>query len=257
MILTGSLSDTVLAICAVTLRLGPCLAFAPPFTLLRAPLTIRVLLAIGLSIWLISARPDIISAISNSEFLLQLMIGELLVGLSIALGLQIVFSGILWAGRAVDIQAGFGLAMLADPTTNAQIPLAGTILAYGAGIVFFMTGGHYELMALWAQSYEGLPVGFRDARPDIMAMAAFMSISYFIAIGLVGVAILAIFLADIVIAFLSRTLPQMNVLLLGFQVKAMIMLVTLPICLAFALPLYLRLLRLAITEAPTFWRVTS
>ena len=41
--------------------------------------------------------------------------GELVIGLSIALGLQLVFAAILTVGRAIDIQAGFGLAPLADP----------------------------------------------------------------------------------------------------------------------------------------------
>ena len=44
----NSVTDAVLAVLLVTLRLGPSLAFAPPFTLLRVPVIVRVLLAIGL-----------------------------------------------------------------------------------------------------------------------------------------------------------------------------------------------------------------
>ena len=225
-----NLTDTVFAIMLVTLRLGPALAFAPPFTLLRTPVTVRVLLAISLSIWLIAARPELVGQVAASNSFLSLVLGELLVGISIALGLQLTFAAILWAGRAVDIQAGFGLAMLADPTTNAQIPLAGTILSYGAGMIFFAIGAHYDLIALWAASFETLPVGYDLLSPDILSVAQLMSTLFLLAIGLVGISMLAIFLTDLVIAFLSRTLPQMNVLLLGFQVKAIVMLITLPAC---------------------------
>lgn len=242
------LSNTVLAILLVTLRLGPALAFAPPFSLLRVPVTIRIVLSISLSIWLVSAKPEVTLERVGSDPFVILLVGELLVGVAIALGLQLAFAAILWAGRALDIQAGFGLAMLADPTTNAQLPLAGTILSYGAGMVFFAIGSHYDLLALWTATYDALPLGYESAAPDTVALGAFMSTLFFLAVGLVGIAMLAIFLADLVIAFLSRTLPQMNVLLLGFQVKAMLMLVTLPICMIFALAVYLRLLRLAVSE---------
>jgi hypothetical protein len=156
-----NLSDTVLAIMLVTLRLGPSIAFAPPFTLFRIPVTIRVFLSIGLSIWLVAARPDQLARVAEADGIALLVFGELLVGVSLALGLQLAFASILWAGRALDIQAGFGLALLADPTTNARIPLAGTILSYGAGMIFFTIGGHYDLIALWAASFDALPIGLR------------------------------------------------------------------------------------------------
>lgn len=246
------LTNTVFAILLVTLRLGPALAFAPPFTLLRVPVSIRVLVAISLSIWMVAARPDLTVKALGSKTFLDLLIGELLVGVSIALGLQLTFAAILWAGRALDIQAGFGLAMLADPTTNAQTPLAGTILSYAAGIIFFAIDAHYDLLALWAASFETLPVGYQGFGPDMLNLARFLSTAFLLAIGLVGIAMLAIFLADLVIAFLSRTLPQMNVLLLGFQVKAMLTLLVLPICVTFALALFLKLVRLAVTEPQGF-----
>jgi flagellar biosynthetic protein FliR len=49
---------------------------------------------------------------------------------------------------------------------------------------------------------------------------------------------------------MSRTLPQMNVLVLGFQVKTLALLVTLPFVFAFSGSLFLRLMRLAIEVTP-------
>lgn len=253
----NSVTDAVLAVLLVTLRLGPSLAFAPPFTLLRVPVIVRVLLAIGLSVWLVSARQELTVQAAVAGPFVALLISELLVGVGIALGLQLAFAAILWAGRAVDIQAGFGLAMLADPTTNAQTPLAGTILSYGAAAIFFSVGAQYDLIALWAASFDALPIGYTLLGADLAAVARFVSTLFLLAIGLVGVSMLAIFLADLVIAILSRTLPQMNVLLLGFQVKAMIMLVTLPICMTLALGPYLRLIRLAVTGPADFWKFAA
>jgi len=235
------------------LRLGPALLFAPPFTLMRVPVLVRVALAITLAIWVVDANPSVATHGPAPSQFLPVMLGELLIGIAIALGLQLTFAAIFWAGRAIDIQAGFGLAMLADPTTNAQIPLAGTVLAYATAIVFLTTGGHYDLIALWASSFELLPVGFGAVELNISAVGEFMSALFLLAMGIVGVCVLVIFLADMVIAFLSRTLPQMNVLLLGFQAKAILMLVTLPLAIALSAGLFLRAVRLGVTGQLEFW----
>lgn len=253
----GDLIHVWIASLLVSLRLAPTLAFSPPFTLMRVPATLRVLLAIGLSFWMVGARPDLTSARIAGQAMPILVIGELMVGIALALGLQLTFAAIMWAGRALDIQAGFGLAVLADPTTNAQIPLAGTLLAYVAAAIFFSMGAQYDLLALWLASVETLPVGYGILHPDMVAIGQFASTVFITAAGLIGASMLAIFLADIVIAFLSRTLPQMNVLLLGFQVKAMLMIVTLPIGIGFAGALFLRLMRLAVTDPAKFWSLPS
>ena len=77
-----------------------------------------------------------------------------------------------------------------------------------------------------------------------------MSAVFIMAFGAAGLMMLVLFLIDLAIAFMSRTLPQMNVLLLGFQVKTIVLLLTLPIAIAFSAALFLRILRFALETAP-------
>lgn len=235
----------------MALRIAPCFAYGGPFTLLRIPVTIRMLLALSLALWLVSARGDATTAVVRSgASMVTLAFGELLVGIGIALCLQLAFAAIVWAGRVTDFQAGFGLAVLADPATQTEMPLAGTVFAYGAAAAFFTMGGAHDLLALWAASYDALPMGHGVLMGDMRALSALMGTLFAMGIGLFGVVMLVLFLLDLAIAFMSRTLPQMNVLVLGFQVKAMAMLVTLPIALALAGGLFVRILRTALEGAP-------
>lgn len=243
----------VIAALLVSLRLAPALAFAQPFTLVRIPVTMRVLLALILALWLVDARPALTAGRLAGREVPGLVLGELGIGLSIALALQLAFAAIAWTGRVLDVQAGFGLAALADPTTREELPLAGTILVYAAGMIFFATGAHYDLLALWVASVETLPLGYGALRPDLAALGTFLGGVFLLAVGLVGAAMLAIFLTDVVIALLARTLPQMNVLLLGFQVKAMLLVVTLPIALAVSGALFLRIVAMALAAPPQWW----
>jgi flagellar biosynthesis protein FliR len=245
--------DSLMAALLVSLRLAPVLAFAQPFTLLRVPVLVRVLLAVGLSLWLVDARPALTTDQLAGRGLTGLFFGELMVGISIALALQLAFAAILWAGNVLDVQAGFGLAALADPTTHSEQPIASTVFAYAGAAVFFTTGAQYDVLALWAASLEVLPMGYGMLQPDLAALGSYVAAVFALALGLTGATMLALFLSDVVIAFLARTLPQMNALLLGFQVKAMVMLMTLPVSIALGAAVFLRIVRLSVAAPATYW----
>jgi flagellar biosynthetic protein FliR len=239
----------------VSLRIGPTLMFAPPFTYLRIPATVRFLLGFSLAAWIVVARPDhVLSVALDTPTIVSAAASELLLGITFSLCLQLAFAALLMAGRTLDFQVGFGLALLADPSLRTQMPLIGTLLAYGAGAVFFLTGGPADLLAIWSASVDFIPIGQLSYQLDIARLLQFISSAFMLALGLVGLVIAILFLLDVAIAFLSRTLPQMNVLVLGFQVKALALLLTLPFVFSLTGALFLRIVRFAIDSTPQLVR---
>ena len=230
----------------VALRIAPTLAFAQPFTLIRIPAMVRVMLAIALAGWLVAANPDATWRAPIWDRGLPVIAGgELLLGIALALALQLAFAALLVAGRTIDIQAGYGLAVLVDPSMRSQMPLVGTVLAYAAGAIFFATQGPARLLAIWAASIERAPLGAVVA-PDPQVLVGYVSAVFLLAFGLAGLVLLVLFLLDMAIALMSRTLPQMNVLLLGFQVKTLATLAMLPVALALSGALFATLIEFAL-----------
>lgn len=246
-----ALTDQAVATLLLTLRLVPALAFSPPFTLLRVPAIVRVLLSVALAAWLVAGHPaQTWQADFRRDGLAAAVISELLLGVGLSLSLQFAFAALLTVGRALDIQAGFGLAALVDPTTKNQMPLAGTVFAYAAAAIFFTGDGPADMLAVWDASVQAVPLGAGALGGDVGRLLGYLSAAFVIACGLGGAVMLALFLTDLAIAFMSRTLPQMNVLLLGFQVKAMVMLALLPTAVGLTGALFVRLLRTALEAAP-------
>jgi flagellar biosynthesis protein FliR len=200
-------ANQLIAILLVSLRIAPALAFAPPFTYLRTPTIVRLLLSLGLAAWIVATFPSQ-TVLQNSVQLIPAAISELFLGIALALCLQLAFGAILMAGRTIDFQVGFGLAVLADPTLRTQMPLVGTLFAYAAGMVFFSTTGPADLLALWANSVERVPIGNLAAEPGLSPLLEYISAVFVLAFGLAGFVLLTLFLIDLSIAFLSRTLPQ-------------------------------------------------
>jgi flagellar biosynthesis protein FliR len=248
---SNSLEIWVTSCVLLSLRVTPVFLFAPPFTLTRVPKLFTALMGLGLSAILVSAYPDL--ALVKNASASTLLIGgvrELVLGLVPVVVLQLMFGGLYMTGRTIDIQAGFGLALIIDPTTRGQTPLMGTLFAYLAGATFFAMDGHLDLLRFFAASLEAVPLGGVNEYAPLARITSYIFIVSLIALGVGGAVILALFLTDIVIAMLSRTVPQMNALLLGIQVKAIIVLVVMPVAIGVAGALLTRLVANALNTMP-------
>lgn len=231
----------------LSLRLGPVFTLAPPFAQLSVPLRVRVILVLSLAASLAALVPTA----QTTTSLITASATELFLGMLLAFGFQAGFAGLDFAGRALDIQAGYGLALVIDPATNNQAPLFGTLLTLVASLVFFLVDGHLELMRVLGTLTRLMPPG-SALMPIVPArLMAFLGSSVLIGIGAIAAPMIALFLVDVVIAWLSRALPQINALLLGLQVKTMVTLVVAAAAVGLAGPVMLRLIRRSLDFVPS------
>jgi flagellar biosynthetic protein FliR len=226
--------DIVSRVCSclvLGLRVSPVFALAPPFSLVRMPVVFRVFFGLAVSACLVASNPAV-ATLDNLSIgsLIVAAARELLLGTVFVMAFQLMFGMLYMAGRAVDIQAGFGLAMLIDPNSQQQTPLVGTLFAYSAAAVFFALGGHQDLLRMMEASLHTIPLGTGQLPADGLGrVTAFLGVLSLTSFGVAGGAILSLFLADAAIALLTRTVPQMNVLVLGFQVKTLLLIAVLPV----------------------------
>src|SRR5262249_53600665 len=137
MMSAGVLTGWVLSTLLLSLRISPVFALAPPFSLTQIPPAFRAMFGAGVAACIVSAHPSaaLISDFSVGNLVVSAL-RELMLGAVFVMAFQLTFGALYMAGRTIDIQAGYGLAMLIDPTTKAQTPLVGTVFAYAAGAVF-------------------------------------------------------------------------------------------------------------------------
>jgi flagellar biosynthetic protein FliR len=231
-----------------SLRIGPLFLIAPPFSQLRVPMRVRVCLALALGASLGALAPSTNVA---SDQLVAAAGYELLLGMLLAFAFQATFAALSFAGRTLDVQAGYGLATVIDPVTSAQAPLFGTVLTLVAGLLFFASNGHLELIRLLASLQRVLPLGQPLSLSNPMPVIALLSVSSGIALGAVSTVVVTLFLIDLAVAYLSRALPQMNALMLGLQVKTIATLFVVALTCGVAGPVALKLIRLALDFVPT------
>ncbi|MDA8233830.1 MAG: flagellar biosynthetic protein FliR [Clostridia bacterium] len=165
-----------------------------------------------------------------------LVAGELMLGLIIGFAAQMIFAGIQLAGTAIDMQMGFAIVNVMDPMHGTPIPLIGNFKYILALLLFLTTNGHHLVLSALYHSYQLVPLtafGFTGSLVGyMMKMAAgVFLLAVKISLPVVG----ALFVVDIALGLIARTVPQMNVFIVGLPLKIAVGLVVIML----SLPLYL------------------
>ncbi len=153
---------------------------------------------------------------------------ELMVGFSIGFVTFLIFSSIYIAGQIIDMEIGFGVVNVLDPQSNIQVPIMGNFLYILALMVFVMIDGHHMLISALYHSFKIIPLGkvnlFGEFATDF---ARIFGETFVIGFKIAAPVVAAIFLTDVALGILARTMPQMNVFMVGMPLKIIVGLVTL------------------------------
>lgn len=169
--------------------------------------------------------------IDGSYFLL--IIKEVLVGLLTGFVAFMILSAVQIAGGFIDFQMGFAIANVIDPQTGVQSPLMGQYL-YTISLLFLLgANGHHLLLDGIFYSYQFIPIDqvgipFGDENMLKFVVKAFNQafiIAFQMSIPVVG----SLFLVDVALGIIARTVPQLNIFVVGMPVKIIVSFIVLMI----------------------------
>lgn len=162
----------------------------------------------------------------NMNTILVVLYGikEFVVGLSIGFIAYIMFGIFFMAGSYLDMEMGLSMATMFDPQYGGQVPLSGNLIYIYATLIFLVIDGHHYLIKILVNSFQLFPLdgilkfdgNFLDFTINLVNFIFFMSLKLIIPI-FVGLVI-----TNIVLGFLARTMPQMNIFVVGVQVKIVV-----------------------------------
>lgn len=227
----------ILAVALIALRIAAVLALTPLLVGSGVPANVRVLFIVALSVLLMSAlatKP--LPQIVTLGQLFAAAVTEVVVGASLAFGVFTAFATFQLAGRLMDLQLGFGVASLIDPATRTSAPLLGTFLNLLAVAVFFAVDGHHLLISGIAFSLEQIPPGTPMPQLDAAALVSQFGAMFVYAAALAAPVMVVVLLIDVVMAVIARTMPQVNVFVVGLPLKIFAGLVVLAISLRYLGP---------------------
>ncbi len=146
--------------------------------------------------------------------------GEMMIGAIIGLSLSILIMAAEVAGMIVGRQAGLALANVFDPTQNQRVSIMGQVYSISLTTVFLLAGGHRATMAALLDTFDVIPLlSFRLDETFVLLLVEALAATFILGIRLAGPVLIALFMLGTALAFLSRTMPQLNIMTVGFTLR--------------------------------------
>lgn len=188
--------------------------------------TVPVRIKMGLALcFSLLVTPTLNTAVEYENTLIYLfaLLKEFFVGFSISFIMQMFLSALQIAGDLIDLQLGVGMSRIYDPQTNISMPISGTIFHIMYVLLFFAANGHLTLIRIVAASYELLPPGLAFLRVDALDQVVFLFGNILVLGVKLALPVLAIeLLTEVGLGVLMRTVPQINVFVVGLQLKLLL-----------------------------------
>jgi flagellar biosynthetic protein FliR len=223
----------------VLARISSALVAMPLFGAKGVPPQAKIGLALLLSLIVLPLHARPIDGIPTNLLAFASILGsEVLVGLCLGVLTGLIVQGLAMGAAIVGIQMGFGLGELFDPLTGAQTDTMSQFYWMLVTLVFFAVNGHQLVVLGLLRTFEVVPAGSADITllagdrfvPFVVALFGF---AVRVAMPVMG----ALLLTDLALGLVARTVPQMNILVEGFPVKAavgvLVLVASMPLVTAF------------------------
>jgi flagellar biosynthesis protein FliR len=203
---------------------------------------VKVGLIASLALVLFSVHGAPLPAASAPGVFAALALREVLVGLALAFVLQAVALAVRVAGEMIGNEMAFNMAGVVDPGTGVHTPLVTQLYETLFLLGLLAVDGHHLLIRALAGSYERAPVGTAVFDVGFAETATSLVGELFTAGVTFAAPVLALLvLSSVLIGLVARTLPQANVLEIGFSLRILVGLGAMLLCAPLLAPVLARL----------------
>lgn len=208
----------------VASRIGGLLMFQPLLGALSIPVTLRAMLVLALAALLTPLVSLPAAAPATPLGIAFAMASEILLGALIGMISSACFIGLQMGGLLIAQESGIAFGQVVDPSSDEQETVLGIFYLQLVAVVFLIVGGHRALIAACLDTFETIPL-LGDNQTAILGtdvLCKALDLSGQVAFRVAAPTLLVLFLVNVAMGFVSRTMPQLNILAVGFSLKSLI-----------------------------------
>ncbi len=211
----------------VLFRIGGLMIFAPVFGSSVIPVRVKVGLALVTSIAvypLIAERTlDSLHLTFDLWLLAPIVMLDALIGLVVGYLASMPMMAAQAGGLIMGQQMGLGFAQLYNPSIDDEADVVGSMLFYMTLAGFLIVGGHEAMLLSILHSFEHIAPGGIALDGDFVAMlTGVLTASFELALRVAAPLLALVFLESLAMGFIAKTVPQLNILSLGFPMRILI-----------------------------------
>lgn len=220
--MTLSLNQIVFFLC-ILVRISTFVYAAPFFNLKNVPQKVKIGLSIAIALILFQVLPYRQLEYTSVTGFGFLVIKEALAGLIMGFFANVCAQILIFSGNMIDMEIGFSMVQTFDPVSSSQVTITSNFYQYSVMLMMLITNMHHFILTAIADSFQIVPVG--KAVINFGLYKAFLNfiIDYFV----IGFRIIlpvfaALLIVNTVLAILAKVAPQMNMFVIGMQLKVLV-----------------------------------
>ncbi|NNJ27653.1 flagellar biosynthetic protein FliR [Alienimonas chondri] len=156
--------------------------------------------------------------------LARMSLGEFSIGFALGLGVLSVLAGLRLAGELIDQQIGTALGEVFNPMLGGSASTAGQLLGMlGTAVLLTLPGvdGHLRLFGTLLDTFRTMPPGAGWVSGEAWrTLAELAGAGMGLGLRVAAPTLAVMSLMSLTVGFLGRTVPQINVLSVGFPTRA-------------------------------------
>jgi len=213
--MTGEPAAYVLAIAVLFARIGAIFMIAPGLSSMRAPVKVRLLIALGVTLALSPPLADAAAdavASRTPAALLRVLGMEAIIGLFIGLMTRLLLMALSTLSIAISNMIGLGGIPGTSVDGNEPAQAAASLFNITAIIIIFLTDLHHEILRAGLGSYAVLPPGaVFDAQSALADIATRAGDAFLVALRLSAPFIIYSIVVNFAIGLTNKLTPQLPV----------------------------------------------
>ncbi|MCP0886239.1 flagellar biosynthetic protein FliR [Ligilactobacillus sp. WILCCON 0076] len=207
-------------------RIATFVILAPLFSEKNFPNLAKLIVVGSLTIVAFPMVSSSYHSVSGTIYIL-LAIKETLFGMLMGYVSKLAFDAITMSGAFIDFQTGLTMAQAYDPTFQTENSTYGKIYNWMAIMVFFALNLHQLMIRGLMYSFQIVPIGSANVitGPIVGGVVKLFAKAFAMSVSLAAPLVVAVLVVDIVLGIIARTIPQINVLMLGMSIKTIVALI--------------------------------
>ncbi len=194
----------------------------PIFSHKSIPMNVKSAMAFFFTIVFYNSMPPLSITIDVPTIVIAIL-SELLLGLSVGIVLQLAYNVITFAGGQISYMMGFSMASAIDPQSGISMPIISQFLSLMSLMILFALDLHHWLLLFIDKSLKTVPLGGFILAPNMFHYIIHAASHMFLVGFMIAFPITALsWLTDVIFGMLMKTMPQFNLLVIGFPIKIMV-----------------------------------
>lgn len=196
---------------------------APFFGLSYIPRNVKIGFSVFITILMTYVLPySTLEYVGVIEFACLIM-KEVIVGVLIGYMTNICTYILNFSGHLIDMEIGFAMVNEINPVANVQSTITANLYTYLVMLMLVVTDMHHQILKAFIYAFEVIPIGKMKFSGNIyFAMVKFISEYFIIGFRIVLPIFASMLVVNVVLGVLAKVAPQMNMFVIGIQLKVFV-----------------------------------